>query len=63
MIRPAWTCPQIDATKGLVRRIRWRLRTGRLKDEVPALLLELDAALEVVREENRALREWARSRG
>ena len=61
MTPPPWTCPGIDAALRTSRRIRWRLRTGRLVEEVPGLLGQLERDLERVRVENGGMREWVRA--
>lgn len=59
MTPPPWTCPGIDAALTLARRIEWRLKRGRFVEAL-GLLPELRAALERVRVENKAMREWVR---
>lgn len=61
MTPPPWTCPGIDAALTVARRIEWRLKRGRFVEAL-GLLPELRAALERVRVENKAMREWVRVR-
>jgi hypothetical protein len=55
---PGHTCPRIDRTQQVLRRLAWRVRNKPEcpEDEVAALLAEGLALLEQVREENRTMR-------
>ena len=55
---PGHTCPAIDRTQRVLRRLAWRVRNRPEcpEDEVAALLAEGLSMLEQVREENRRMR-------
>lgn len=55
---PGHTCPTIDRTQRVLRRLAWRVRHRPEcpEDEVQALLAEGLALLEQVREDNRQMR-------
>lgn len=55
---PGHTCPTIDRTQRVLRRLAWRVRNKPEcpEDEVQALLAEGLSLLEQVREDNRQMR-------
>lgn len=55
---PGFTCPTIDKTQRVLRRLAWRVknRPETPEDEVNALLAQGLALLETVREDNKQMR-------